>query len=482
MPNAVSDVLVVGGGLAGLSCAVALSDAGLKVTVLESGSALGGRARSWIHEGTGDTVDIGPHVVHSEYANFLKFLERLGTREHIHWQSDPVLTLTSNPVFRLRHLPLPPPLSLFPGLLSAPGLRLRDLLSNLPASLTALRLQDDDLGALDEVTAEDFLLERGVTPGMIDWFWRLACMTTINTPLERCSAAALLRIDAQISGYRDFHFGFPDIGLGDLYIAQSVGAISALGGRVVLGACAACCEREFDTHVIKTTDARRFAARHVVYAIPPAELGALQPELADTGAFEPSPYRSIYLWFDRRITQECFWSLMWSPDRLNYDFYDLAGIRPSRQAGPSLIASNIIYCHRVAGWSGEALIARTRDELALFAPAARRARLLHAEVHAIPMAVPCHVPGIERKRPRTRTVQPRVFLAGDWTHTRLPFSMESAVRSGYLAADAVLAAEGRASALAIAPRGYDAIAGWINRRARGQHQAPALPEKAGRAW
>lgn len=75
--------VVVGGGLAGLSCAVALSDRGTEVTVLEAGERLGGRASSWSDEHTGDTVDIGPHIFHSEYRNMLGFLERLGTRHLI---------------------------------------------------------------------------------------------------------------------------------------------------------------------------------------------------------------------------------------------------------------------------------------------------------------------------------------------------------------------------------------------------------------
>ncbi|HEX3895527.1 MAG TPA: FAD-dependent oxidoreductase, partial [Rudaea sp.] len=93
----ISDVVIIGGGVSGLSCAVALADAGMRVTVLEASTVLGGRARSWTHAASGDEIDIGPHIVHSEYANFLKLLARLGTSRRLTWQPRPVLTLATSP-------------------------------------------------------------------------------------------------------------------------------------------------------------------------------------------------------------------------------------------------------------------------------------------------------------------------------------------------------------------------------------------------
>jgi hypothetical protein len=86
-------------------------------------------------------------------------------------------------------------------------------------------------------------------------------------------------------------------------------------------------------------------------------------------------------------------------------------------------------------------------------------------VHHVPMAIPAPVPGFERFRPDTRTSLPRVYLAGDWTRTRLPCSMESAVRSGFLAAEAVLRDRGLDARLAVAPRGNDGLAGLVQKGA-----------------
>src|SRR4051812_44488148 len=123
------DVAVVGGGLAGLACGVALSDRGLRVALLERDAQVGGRARSWVHEPTGDVVDIGPHVVHTEYRNFPALLGRLGTRERIVWHDDKLLTLATQPCATdLRHRALPTPFSLLPDFLRLPGIGPRDML------------------------------------------------------------------------------------------------------------------------------------------------------------------------------------------------------------------------------------------------------------------------------------------------------------------------------------------------------------------
>lgn len=180
-------------------------------------------------------------------------------------------------------------------------------------------------------------------------------------------------------------------------------------------------------------------ARHFVSAVPPRDLAPLLPKswkdrLSSTalGCFEPCPYISCYLWFDRKIMRERFISHLWSPTRLNYDFYDLSKIRRGWDSRPSILASNIIYSHRAQAMSDEEIIRATMREIVEFAPAATQAHILHSRVHRIPMAIPCPVPGTEVKRPPTRTSIPGLVLAGDWIQTQLPYCMESATRSGWL--------------------------------------------------
>ncbi|MGQ0651209.1 MAG: hydroxysqualene dehydroxylase [Betaproteobacteria bacterium] len=447
------DTLVVGGGIAGLACGVALADAGQRVALIERAARLGGRAASWRDAATGDVLDVGPHLLHSEYDNFLKFLDRLGTRGHIIWQPDKLITLaTRDWRLALRPYRLPPPFRLLPDLLRAPGLSARDLWSNNRATLRAMRFGEEQVAELDQLDALVFLRHLGVSKAMIDWFWRLASMAVLNVPPERASAAALMRVHSQLIGHRGLHFGFPQAGLAELFAQQAAGAISSRGGTILMNAEAVEVHGGNAHARVRLLDGRRLTASHCVLALPPLDLRALRPELVPAMPLEPSPYVSTYLWFDRKLTQERFWALLCAPGRLNTDFYDLSNIRPALAAGPSVIASNTIYSHRASGLADDAIVAATLREIAEFAPQAAQARVRHAVVNRVPMAIMCPLPGFERKRPDARSRVARLLLAGDWLRTGLPSSMESAARSGYLAAEEILREAGRPQRLAVAKR------------------------------
>lgn len=482
------DAVIIGGGLSGLTCAVALADRGLQVVVVEREALPGGRARSWIDQTTGDTVDIGPHVVQSEYRNMLALLKRLGTSELITWQSRKVLTIASSPhPFSLRHWPLPVPLSLMPSMLTAPGPPLYDHLSAAKTIWRGMQFGEEEVAALDRISAQAFLRSQGMTQRMIDWWWAFASMVTTNVPVDRCSAAAIMRIHAQLSGHRNLHFGFGAVGLAELYAPQAVDIVQTSGGKFLT-----------QTHVrgfigvdraeaILLNDGTLLRARHFVSAVPPQDLALLLPDawkehmaFETLSCFEPCPYISCYLWFDRKIRCPRFISHLCSPTRLNYDFYDLSRIRRGWKNRPSIFASNIIYSHRAQGMSDKEIVQATVREIIEFAPDAAHARVLHSRVHRIPMAIPCPLPGTEVRRPHTQTAIPGLVLAGDWVRTQLPYCMESAVCSGWLAAEQVLAERGTPHRLAFPPRPYDGLAGLVRRATQWyRRRSTSSPSEAG---
>ncbi len=467
------DVIVAGGGLAGLSAAVALADAGLRVQVLEATGELGGRARSWDDATTGDRVDIGPHILLSEYRNMRRLLERLGTQDEVLWQRDPFLTLVDapNPPVDVRVHRLPPPLHMLPSMLAVPQLSWLDVVSNTRAMWRMMRLTPQAMAALDGESAEAVLRRLGVRERYLDWFWRTAAMTVMNAPLEESSAGALFQLFRYFTTVGGYHAGFPRIGLGDLYVPDAVRVIEAAGGKVRLHARVAALEGDASQcSGVRLDDGTSLQARWCIVALPPREAFDVvpaawrerHPPLSRADALRPSPYFSTYLWFDRPLTQAHFWSKVWSPRAWHYDFYDLSTIRRDLAGRGSVIACNAIYTPRLPEADDATIVEVARRELAEYLPASREARLVQARVHRVPMAIPAPYPGSEALRPAPVTPIAGLLLAGDWMQTGLPCCMESAVRSAWIAAEQVLLEAGRPRTLASPlpqPEGLAALVG-----------------------
>ncbi|QCF27222.1 hydroxysqualene dehydroxylase HpnE [Hydrocarboniclastica marina] len=453
-----TDVIIVGGGIAGLTSAVGLSQRGLKVTLLERSDRLGGRARTCEDDTTGQRVDIGPHIMVSQYRNMMRLLRELGTIDQVVWQSHPHLILVDKPrpvVMRLRLLIAP--LHFAPSLLNVPQVSLADLLSNRRVLWQILRLDHEKMLELDAINAEEHLLSMGVSARAVDWFWRSAAMTIMNTPLEHCSTGALFRFIRFLAGRNDYQVGFAGDTLSDLFAPGAAERIEAAGGQLLLNTDVQRLELEGNRFAgVRLQDGTSIAAKACIVAVPPQDLKAMLPSSASgketvfgqLDGFKPSPYICSYLWFDRKLTDEPFWTKVWGKDNLNYDFYDLSNIKPALKAQPSVIASNCMYSLESAALDDAEIVRRTQAEVAEYLPEAAEARVLHARVHRIPMGIAQPSPGTERLRPDSRTPLERLYLAGDWINTGLPSSMESATRAGWLAAEQVLSDRGEPCQLA----------------------------------
>lgn len=468
------DVAIIGGGLAGLACGVALTDAGIRVIVLERAPAPGGRASSCADETTGDRIDIGPHILLSEYRNMLQLMARLGTHDKMLWHTREFITLVeADRVDRMYMHRLPAPFHFLPSMLRVPAISFQDLLSNRRVLWLAMNLHDRDVDRLDTSNAREFLVKFGVTDRFIDWYWRTVAFTIMNVPLELCSAGALMRFFQQMIGHTGYEIGFPAVSLGELVTEPAVRAIEAAGGEVRLHSEVATIEADgFAVAGVRLADGTLVKARACIACVPPQELPQLIPSawaaryslFRNAASFQPSPYVSSYIWFSRKLTNEPFWARVWSPQNLNYDSYDLANIREGWQDRGSVIASNLIFSGRAGKLDDAEIVAATIDELETFLPDVKKAEILHARVNRIPMAIPAPLPGSERLRPQTRTPVSGLFLAGDWIGTGLPASMESAVCAGNRSAERAAQFLGKRLRVALPVRQMEGLAGWLNRR------------------
>lgn len=473
-----TDVAIVGGGIAGLTTAVGLAESNLDVTVFEKKSRLGGRARSWTDPETGDPVHIGPHIFMSEYPNMLNLLGELGTSDRVVWQKDKFITMVEGQTTRvMKQYPLPAPFQYSPTLFTELDYSYFDVMSNSLVMFYAMQMDERDVMHLDRYNAYSFLRSLGVTENAIEELWQFTCMAIMNVPVQLCSAGALMRFFKRFIGYNSYDVGFPDGGLGDIYAPQARERIENAGGTVHLETGVETITNRNGTATgLILEDGRRVEADRVVCSTPPQVTRRLMPDewvrehssFRELVFFEPCPYVSVYLWFDRKLTELPFWARAYSPNDLNCDFYDLSNINSGWEDRNSVVTSNIIYSRNrgTDEMTDEEIVDKTVEEIAEFLPEAADATVEHTLVNRIPMAIHCPFPGTERRRPPTDVPVDNLLLAGDYVKTKTPSSMESAAKSGWMAADRILEEQGRDSDLTVELKPVEGVTGLVDRFAR----------------
>ena len=456
MPATVSQptVAVVGGGLAGLAAACALSNAGFQVTLFEKRPFLGGRASSYEHPGTGEVVDNCQHVLFRVCTNLVEFYQRIGVADQIRWYDEMTFIEPGGRTSKMKSSFLPAPLHTAPSFFGFSFLTTTDKLS-VARALTSLTLTEQrDTGQ----SFQQWLDRHGQTKNAIERFWRPILISALSEELDRISisaAAQVVRESMKSPAARQM--GVPALPLTDLYNAAGE-YIRAHGGVLHFrepvegfAANAAGVQLQLRSQQNDSKEGRDFD--FLVLALPFEALDKILPQSAESAPirekishFENSPITGIHLWFDRQISDLDHAVLL---DRTVQWMFHKSRLQPMRTQNGNA-ASEGSYIELVVS-SSKTLIDKSRAEivdLALqevreFFPAARQANLLKSTVIKEVNATYSPRPGIDAHRPTPITGWPRVFLAGDWTATGWPATMEGAVRSGYLAAEALAHAAGR---------------------------------------
>ena len=414
-------VLIAGGGLAGLSAAAALGDAGFEVDLFESRPFPGGRATSYAAPAAGDappeTIDNCQHVLLRCCVNLLDFYERLGVRDRIRFYREFYFIEPGGRVSLLKRGPLPAPLHLTGSFLRMRCLGAADK-AGIARALLDIRREHGRRADLDSISMLDWLLEKRQTARAIERFWRQVLVSAVNEDIERMAAVHgiqvfwlgfLARADA-------YEMGVSAVPLGDLYSEDSWRRL-----RSVRLHFRAPVER-IDSAGFTVAGERR-TADYYVCALPFERLeavGLAAPKL------EHSPITGIHLWFDREITRLPHATLL---DRtIQWMFNKNAGRYLQLVVSASRGLTNV---------GRNEIVSMAVRELAEFFPSVRDAKLEKAHVVKEMRATFSAAPGVESLRPGPRTAIPNLFLAGDWTRSGWPATMEGAVRSGYLAAEAL---------------------------------------------
>jgi squalene-associated FAD-dependent desaturase len=454
--------LIIGGGFAGLAAGVALAGAGRRVRLLEQSRHLGGRARSFRDAATGSVLDNGQHILMGCYHRTLNFLETIGTLDRVRFQPQMTVHFLERGERRsvLRCPGLPSPWHLLGGVLVSNAFswrEKRDVLKLGRALQRGRREAQGSSGAshgsnsIERMTVEDWLQSLGQSERVRRNFWDLLCIAAMNEDPKIASAAIFARVLglAMFQSPADSRIGVPIAGLSDCYTDAAASYIHARGGQVELGkGVRAVLSSGGTVKGVRLADGEVIEAKEVVSASPwymlarilPVEI-ARHPFFAGIKALRPAPIISIYLWFDRPVTDLDFVGLRGTTIQW---LFNKSSILSGSECGPS--ASKLSYVSLVISGAHDH-ISRTQadlastaiNELAELMPEIRAAKLLRSLVIKEPFATFSPVAGVEPLRPPSRTPVRGLYLAGDWTATGLPATIEGAVESGYTAAEAILA-------------------------------------------
>lgn len=433
------DVLILGGGFAGLSCAAALAEKGKKVLVLDKKPHLGGRAYSFA-EG-GDEIDNGQHLFMGCYRATRRFLKMIGTEERLEIFSDVVVDYAEPGGQRDRlDCPswLPAPLHLAAGLLRLKHVSAREKLALLAfdQSLKAMR-SGPVPEAVERLTVRQWLTGLGVSRNFQTRFFDPAAIGILNDGPDTASAAGFVQALREMffTGGESSRFGLAKVGLSELYAEAARGFIEKRGGRVITTAKAAALVEEGGRVTGISTDiGSRFEAGHVVSTLPPWELKKLSLPSALRGEWEalaPAPIVSATLWVDRPVMEERFIGLLGTETHWVFNKTRIHGLSGDGQA----LATVISGAHAQIGYSPEKVHQAAVRDLSACLPKFKDAKVLRWKVVKEPFATLSPAPGAEAKRPLPGSGMPGFSFAGDWTRTGFPATIESACVSGFAAAE-----------------------------------------------
>jgi zeta-carotene desaturase len=452
-----------------MSAACALAEAGFGVTLLERRTYLGGRASSYVQPGVGEIVDNCQHALFGCCTNLLGFYRRIGVEEKIHWTSAMTMVEPGGRRSALGSVALPAPLHGLPKLLTAHAFSFSDKLSLARAFSAILRGKasnpNESLGA--------WLRRQRQSEGAMNRFWRLVIASALNADLDEISVAyaAMVIRGLFLNSARAGAMGMSKVPLSELY-ANVPQFLAAHGGLVELQAGVDSAEWNEQTAqwTLHARD-RVFTADYVIAALPFEGMGKLiagLPAVAGVDALQKKieknthwPIASVHLWFNRPITDLEHAVLL---DRTMHWMYNQSLLQGRPGNYIELVVS---AAQEFATLERRAAIELAVKELGEFFPRVREAKLeksvLVKEMRAT-FGVP---PGIDAARPEQNEAPwPQFFLAGDWTATGWPSTMESAARSGHLAAEALCRAAGASRACVepdLAPQGLMRVLQFIVR-------------------
>jgi squalene-associated FAD-dependent desaturase len=449
MGREICDVIVVGAGAAGLSAATALAGAGKSVTVLERKPYVGGRACSYQHPALGEVVD-SQHVLLGCCTNLIELCEQAGSADKIRWYDKQTFLEPNGRSSTIVASALPAPFHYAPSFLGMSTLGWKDKLGMARGLMEFFR----GYPAEDSESVEQWLKRTRQTELSVRHFWNPILMATLNDRVAHCSTRYAGKVfhELFVKSSTGGRLGIPTVPLSDFY-TDVARLIEARGGTVQLRASVEAIAQEPDGRWRVSIADTDYIADSIVLALPFEQTQKLLPAVRLNERFVGlafntreelelkmarqvhSPFTSVLLWFDREITDL---DHAWLLDTTIEWFFHKSRIRGYSPEKGSYVEVVIAGSRAQLSMTREEILSSALNELQMFFPEVKRAKLVKSGVLKEARATFSVVPGLDRFRPGQATEWPGFYLAGDWTATEWPSTMEGAVRSGRLAAGALM--------------------------------------------
>ncbi len=444
-----TDVIVVGAGAAGLAAAAALARAGKSVTLIERKPYVGGRACSYEHPALHEVVD-SQHVLLGCCTNLIELCQQSGSADKIRWYDEQTFLESNGRSSTISTSSLPAPFHYAPSFLTMSTLNWKDKVG-IARGLTEFF---HGYPASDNESVEQWLQRTRQTPQSIRHFWNPIIMATLNDSAANCSTRYAGKVfhELFIRSSTGGRLGIPTVPLSDFYLAAAR-LIQSCGGTLHLRAGVESISQQPNGRWRATTATTEYTADSILLALPFEQAQKLLPaiQLNDSKSsqsvditarlelnmskFIHSPFTSILLWYDRQITDL---DHAWLLDTTIEWFFHKSRIRRYAPDHGSYVELVIAGSRAQLSMTREQILSSALKELQLFFPEVKQAKLIKSAILKEARATFSVLPGLDRFRPPQTTGWPGIFLAGDWTDTNWPSTMEGAVRSGRLAAGALL--------------------------------------------
>ena len=441
---AARQAVIVGGGLAGIAAAMELADLGWKVRLLERRPYLGGRVYSFTDKESGQEIDNGQHIFMKCCTSYVALLEKLGVshkatvqrRMHV-----PVINALQRRA-DLYSAPLwPPPLHLAPALLRYRHLSLADRLRVAWAAARMRLISRRSRDRLDNVSFYDWLKAHGQRDAAIDGFWNLVVIPTLNDDVRRVSASQAIMVlqEGFLTNVHGADIGYASVGLSHLLYQEAQRYIEARGGTVLLDHNADQLAGDGSgVSGLRLHERGVMRAAAYVLAVPPREMADLLPEplrrhdfFRRAAKLAMSPIVNLHMWYDRPVMVHSFAAF---PDSDAHWVFNKSLILGDTTGHGQYIVVSLSGAHKFIDMPKDEIRARFLEEMPRLLPRAQGAAVTRFMIVKERHATFRPSPGAAAGRLPQRTPVPNLFLAGEWTDTGWPSTMESAVRSGVLCA------------------------------------------------